>query len=63
MVGIVYFLFKITEIIILPLLSIKSEALFHLEEHLRFVIINPKVPIRTAADDICKYFFIVFQRK
>ena len=33
-------------------------------EHLQFyVLLTLKEPITTAADDIYKYFFIVFQRK
>ena len=30
---------------------------------LPFVVLTLKAPITTAADDIHKYFFIVFQRK
>ena len=34
-----------------------------LDQNCRTCVLSLKVPITTAADDIHKYFFIVFQRK
>ena len=42
-----------------PILNL---IIFHFFFH-AFYILTLKAPIRTAADDIRKYFFIVFQRK